>query len=60
MKKYTLVNYNDMRSKIVFFIVEPGYDKNGESMLEILLKSIMADVDEKCEGLPLRKIQFKI
>ncbi len=30
------------------FIVEPRYDKNGESMSDILLKLMMADVDEKC------------
>lgn len=29
------------------FIVEPRYDKNGESMSDILLKLMMADVDEK-------------
>ena len=29
------------------FIVEPCYDKNGESMSDILLKLMMADVDEK-------------
>ena len=29
------------------FIVEPRYDKNGESMADILLKLMMADVDEK-------------
>ena len=29
------------------FIVEPRYDKNVESMSDILLKLMMADVDEK-------------
>ena len=29
------------------FIVAPRYDKNGESMSDILLKLMMADVDEK-------------
>ena len=29
------------------FIVEPRYDKNGESMSDILLKLMMAHVDEK-------------
>ena len=29
------------------FIVEPRYDNNGESMSDILLKMMMADVDEK-------------
>lgn len=29
------------------FIVEPRYDKNGESMSDILLKLMVADVDEK-------------
>lgn len=29
------------------FIVEPRYDKNGESMSDILLKLMMAAVDEK-------------
>ena len=29
------------------FIVEPRYEKNGESMSDILLKLMMADVDEK-------------
>lgn len=29
------------------FIVEPYYNKNGESMEDILLKLMMADIDEK-------------
>ena len=29
------------------FIVEPYYNKNGESMADILLKLMMADIDEK-------------
>ena len=29
------------------FIVEPRYDKNGESMSDILLKLMMADIEEK-------------
>ena len=29
------------------FIVEPYYNKNSESMEDILLKLIMADMDEK-------------
>ena len=35
------------------FIVEPRYDKNGESMSDILLKLMMADVD--VERRPPRK-----
>ena len=29
------------------FIVEPRYDKNGESMQDILLKLMVADIEEK-------------
>lgn len=29
------------------FIVEPRYDKNGKSMSDILLKLIMANIEEK-------------
>ena len=29
------------------FIVEPRYDKNGESMSDILLKLMVADIEEK-------------
>ena len=29
------------------FIVEPYYNKNGESMADILLKLMMADIEQK-------------
>ena len=37
----------EIGGRVFFFIVEPRYRKDGESMADILLKLMFADLDEK-------------